>query len=320
MNRRRDRYDGRREPSPMVMMLLFQLWEQFQRLEHKPPVTIGLLACNILPFIMDMNIFGYDLSDVSGNCLNPYKVVSALTIDKTFSWNRIILPAFMHADDCHLYYNMLSLSWKGIHLEQELGSGDFLQLVIFSLITSHLLVVVIAYVLFEILGYSSSMTGYNTCAIGFSAVLFSLKFVWNNLSPETTNVMGISVPSRYAAWVELVIISLITPNVSFLGHLCGILAGMLYLHVFRKLVLYFRRRQDQNDFYYDQYTRNNNRNQSDSWFNSQTRYTYARGTTGTTSSSSNQSQGNGYDQRHQTPPSAEELRQRRRENFSMPLR
>lgn len=36
---------------------------------------------------------------------------------------------------------------------------------------------------------------------------------------------------QYVAWVELVIISLVTPNASFLGHLAGILAGLLHIAV-----------------------------------------------------------------------------------------
>lgn len=38
--------------------------------------------------------------------------------------------------------------------------------------------------------------------------------------------------AQYVAWVELVVISLITPNASFLGHLVGILAGLLHLTLF----------------------------------------------------------------------------------------
>ena len=45
---------------------------------------------------------------------------------------------------------------------------------------------------------------------------------------STTNVWGIHVPTKHAAWVELVVISLVTPNASFVGHLAGILAGVLY--------------------------------------------------------------------------------------------
>ena len=42
--------------------------------------------------------------------------------------------------------------------------------------------------------------------------------------------MGIRFPTQYAAWLELVLISMISPNASFLGHLAGILAGYLYVH------------------------------------------------------------------------------------------
>jgi rhomboid domain-containing protein 1 len=57
--------------------------------------------------------------------------------------------------------------------------------------------------------------------VGFSAVLFALKYVLNATSPGSSVVGGIAVPTRWAAWVELVLISLVTPNASFLGHLCG---------------------------------------------------------------------------------------------------
>ena len=72
---------------------------------------------------------------------------------------------------------------------------------------------------------------FNSCAVGFSAVLFSLKYVWNRYADSNTNDFGISVPTKYAAWAELVMISLVTPNASFVGHLAGILAGVLYVHV-----------------------------------------------------------------------------------------
>lgn len=43
--------------------------------------------------------------------------------------------------------------------------------------------------------------------------------------------MGFRVNTRYAVWLELVLISVLVPNASFLGHLCGILAGVLYVEV-----------------------------------------------------------------------------------------
>lgn len=72
---------------------------------------------------------------------------------------------------------------------------------------------------------------YNSeCAVGFSAVLFAMKMVLNWDSPDFTNVYGVLLPSRYAAWAELFLIQMFVPGTSFLGHLCGILAGLIYVN------------------------------------------------------------------------------------------
>lgn len=72
---------------------------------------------------------------------------------------------------------------------------------------------------------------YNEYAVGFSGVLFAMKVVLYSQSDNYTYVQGIMVPSRYAAWAELILIQMFVPGVSFLGHLGGILAGLLYLYV-----------------------------------------------------------------------------------------
>lgn len=43
------------------------------------------------------------------------------------------------------------------------------------------------------------------------------------------------IPLQYVTWAELIYIQLLTPNASFLGHLAGILAGMLHVTVFQRL-------------------------------------------------------------------------------------
>lgn len=72
---------------------------------------------------------------------------------------------------------------------------------------------------------------YNEYAVGFSGVLFAMKVVLNSRSEDYSYVHGVIVPSRYAAWAELVLIQMFVPGVSFLGHLGGILAGLLYLRL-----------------------------------------------------------------------------------------
>eukprot|EP01033_Poteriospumella_lacustris_P007985 gene7985-5746_t len=232
---RNERQQTRRNPtlSPVLMSLLLQLYQALERSNYKPPVTVAFLAINIIAHIHPSpNVMGFYLTDIGANCLHPLKILHTYYHRDYIPWNRLFLSAIMHADDTHLYYNMLSLCWKGLHLEKTLGSPRFLLLIVFSMAVAPCLHVAVAYFLYQIIGLDEYSAGYDICAVGFSAVLFSLKYVWNILSPETTSLMGFSVPSRYAAWFELVLISLVTPNASFIGHLAGILAGYLFLLLF----------------------------------------------------------------------------------------
>nr|CAD7432320.1 unnamed protein product [Timema monikensis] len=43
-----------------------------------------------------------------------------------------------------------------------------------------------------------------------------------------SNIGGVLLPVRYAAWAELVLIHILVPRASFMGHLAGILAGLIY--------------------------------------------------------------------------------------------
>lgn len=125
-------------------------------------------------------------------------------------------------------YNMLSLLWKGVQLESGMGTIAFAKMVAVLLGLSHGLVVVVAKGLDMFADYPDAL--YSHCAVGFSAVLFALKVVLNSNSPSYTNVYGVLVPARYAAWAELILVQMFVPGTSFIGHLCGILAGLLYLH------------------------------------------------------------------------------------------
>ncbi|CAB3372928.1 Hypothetical predicted protein [Cloeon dipterum] len=57
------------------------------------------------------------------------------------------------------------------------------------------------------------------CAVGFSGVIFALKVL-------TSEQQDTSM--RYAVWSELILIYLMVPGSSFMGHLAGILAGGRY--------------------------------------------------------------------------------------------
>ena len=230
-DRRRRRNEGPSTPSFLIISLLTQIYQHLDTLPVKPPATIALLFLNIYPHIApNVNVAGYYLSDISSNCLYPSKVINSYKWYGTIPINRIILSGFIHADDQHLYYNMLSLLWKGCNLERHMSTLRFVLFIIFSLVISHSMHILLSYILLEYLHFDRSTTGYDSCAVGFSAVLFSMKYVWNQYHCDLATIWGISVQSKYACWLELVIISWVSPNASFIGHLSGILAGILYMY------------------------------------------------------------------------------------------
>ena len=139
-------------------------------------------------------------------------------------WKRILFSALFHADDMHLYFNMFSFLWKSRQLETKFGSNLYLFLLITLSVATNLVYILINFLLSEYYDY----TYVYRCAVGFSGVIFALKVILAHFTPNaTSHVMGIfSVPIKYASWLELVLISILVPKASFVGHLSGILVGL----------------------------------------------------------------------------------------------
>uniref|UniRef100_A0A915PM49 Peptidase S54 rhomboid domain-containing protein n=1 Tax=Setaria digitata TaxID=48799 RepID=A0A915PM49_9BILA len=156
-------------------------------------------------------------------CLLPSRIVYRS------EWFRLLASTVMHADDMHLYFNMVSLLWKGRRLEPLLGSRRFLLLLVtFALATSSTMVG-LSYLADEVF-YFGNGSFVNQCAVGFSGVLFALKVLHTTYFPYTDrNLFGwFPIPSQYACWAELFLLQLLTPNASFIGHLSGIIVGLAY--------------------------------------------------------------------------------------------
>ncbi|ONK67699.1 uncharacterized protein A4U43_C05F2810 [Asparagus officinalis] len=142
---------------------------------------------------------------------------------------RFFLSAFYHMGESHLVYNMLSLLWKGIQLETSMGSLEFATMIASLLGLSQGITLLMAKGLLLFFDYDTPY--YRQYSVGFSGVLFAMKVVLNAQADDYTYVHGMIVPSRHAAWAELILIQLFVPGVSFLGHLGGILAGLVYLRL-----------------------------------------------------------------------------------------
>ncbi|XP_064471632.1 rhomboid-related protein 4-like [Ornithodoros turicata] len=210
---------GRRRDNTGVLLLLHFILSQVG-LENVPPVT---LLTVILQACVFMRVVDLPWATSSSAC------ISFDTVWRKQEWWRIFYGAVEHGDSFHLYYNMVSFTWKGILLEPELGSLGFLYLL--GLLTS--LTGVTLVVLCYLLGTYVDAGFYYQCAVGFSGVIFALKVINNHYlrgrNPRIFNI-NLNIPSGYVVWVELILIQLITPNASFVGHLAGILVGLAYAH------------------------------------------------------------------------------------------
>ncbi|XP_057847058.2 rhomboid-like protein 14, mitochondrial [Cryptomeria japonica] len=216
MNRGR----GRGRNRGMLYLLAMQVASEYFQMERKPPVTATLIAANTLVYLRP-GVLDDLLPSLSEVCLHPHLVIKNRDI------KRLFFSAFYHVDDSHLAYNMLSLLWKGVQLERMMGSTEFASAVVVLLGMSHGIEVILAKMLATFFDYPHYY--FSECSVGFSAVLFALKVILSSDSPGYTNVYGLIVPARHAAWTELLLIQMFVPGVSFLGHLSGIISGLLYL-------------------------------------------------------------------------------------------
>ncbi|CAN0924586.1 Rhomboid-like protein 14, mitochondrial [Linum grandiflorum] len=203
----------------LLPLLAVYFASEYYRLPWKPPVTAALIAANTFIYL-DPAFLHHVLPSIYQVSFNPYLIL------KNMDMRRFFLSPFYHLGESHLFFNMLSLLWKGSQLETSMGSIEFASMVATLLTMSQGMTLLLAKALI-LFDYPKPF--YTQYSVGFSGVLFAMKVVLNYDSADYTQVHGLMVPARYAAWAELLLIQLVAPDSSFLGHLGGILAGILYI-------------------------------------------------------------------------------------------
>lgn len=149
---------------------------------------------------------------------------------------RLVSAAFIHGGILHLLMNMMALRQLGITLEQSLGTLPFIGISLLLTLVSGLIYTLGSNVLYFIL---KDYRWVNSCAVGYSGVLFAYMVIGIKLGDpnQTRSIFGFfQVPAWIYPWVMLGILQILVPNVSFMGHLAGILSGFMYsfgfLHIF----------------------------------------------------------------------------------------
>ena len=138
-----------------------------------------------------------------------------------FQVYRLLTNHIFHVDELHLYFNMIALMFRGTQFENTYGRKTFLTTIFFLASGSSLLYVCISHI--------SLLLEFNALfykpVIGFSAILFGLKTIMDR-QLDYQQIFGYVLPSKYVVFLELALVTLLQPQVSFLGHLCGIVAGI----------------------------------------------------------------------------------------------
>ncbi|KAJ6790482.1 rhomboid-like protein 14, mitochondrial [Iris pallida] len=217
-----DDYFGSVGKGRMLPLLAIQVASEYHRAGMKPPVTSALLAANTLIYFRPGPLDRL-LPTVTRAAFSPHLIL------KYGDFKRFFLSPFYHIDETHLVYNMMSLVWKGVQLESAMDSVDFASMVASLLCLSQGITLILAKSSLLLFDYKTPY--YRQLGIGFSGILFAMKVVINSQSDGLTPVFGVEILSRHAAWVELILTYILVPSSSFLGHLGGILAGLLYLQL-----------------------------------------------------------------------------------------
>lgn len=189
--------------------------ESIHSRSRRPPiVTSAIASICILVYVCQVVLH----PAVRKYTLNPEKILH------DGEWYRIITSSFMHGNLMHILMNMMSYFTLGSALERRLGSLFLFSVVLWSAIICSIVHVTIALALFCI-----DSGAFHSNSLGFSATLFHLLVLECNLNSNLSrNLFGvIHVSSRSYPFVLLILIQVLLPNISFLGHFSGIIVGLL---------------------------------------------------------------------------------------------
>ncbi|KAL9656719.1 hypothetical protein ABK040_002986 [Willaertia magna] len=167
-------------------------------------------------------------------------------------WKFFTFP-FFHGNILHILFNMLALYQFGNQIESTLGTIYFACLTFLFLLISPAIWLAIDAILVDALG-SPRALGFimNSCTVGYSGVLFAYLVLTVQYRPLYEkwypNANYSDCAPKLIPWLALVITSFIMPNVSFMGHLTGMLSAyvvwllIVYIPLFNRVFIGIDRR------------------------------------------------------------------------------
>jgi membrane associated rhomboid family serine protease len=180
------------------------------------PVTLSLIAVNVAMFVVTAVSAGIARTNPLDNYNSPIflELAQVPVLVDAGQWWRLVTAAFLHFGPLHLVLNMLALLVFGSQLEVQLGRLRFA-----------------AVYLLSVLGGAAAIQLFaapNVFAAGASTGIWGLMGAFGVLAlARREDLRGI------VTLVALnVVISVVVPGISLLGHLGGLVAGALGTAVF----------------------------------------------------------------------------------------
>lgn len=135
---------------------------------------------------------------------------------------RFLTTAFLHADLWHLLFNMLALYWTGQALEPLMGRARFLALYLLAALGGTTFV--LAWVLIDPFSWQLVTVGASGAVFGLFGSVFVLQ---KSQGMDTTSIVALlALNFSYGFLV---------PNISWQGHLGGLIVGMLVTYLMVRL-------------------------------------------------------------------------------------
>lgn len=144
---------------------------------------------------------------------------------------RIVTSAFIHANIMHIGFNMMSTMAIGSGLETTMGTMGMAIMVAWSLPLIGFLYCGGEY-LASMIFMTKAQTYFIQNAVGFSCVIFTLAVLECYTATESHRTLFglITVPSRVYPWALMIVLQVVMPEVSFMGHFSGAVVGLLHAH------------------------------------------------------------------------------------------
>lgn len=180
----------------------------------KNKITVILLLINTLYFLIGILKYGINLSAFEAYQHGAF--LPSVIIEYNDYW-RLITANFVHFNIVHFIMNSYALLQVGVACEMLLTKKHYLNIVLFSMVTTTLI---------PLLLFLTKGTYANVVSGGFSGVIsgmfgallyfsYKYRYLYNNLYKQIKNNI-----------LLMILISLI-PSVSMIGHISGFLGGLI---------------------------------------------------------------------------------------------